>query len=456
MKPPFVSSGGATPAPTSLPSSIPGAGSLPAGLPSLPDLPSIPDIPGMPDLPDIPGIPEIPDLPDITDLLPGSCDALWAAVDQGMGAVNDVANKASQAVKDATDKASEAVNAAKEKAQKAYDDAKEAVDRNVEMAKKYAEVYLNDAKQAWAGVSAVIAQQAACAGKALDKIAPGASDAVSNKLGQYADEAGRFVDDGVAKANQAVNDVTNAAAEKARQAEQAVTGYAKDGMAAADSARKQVFDTVYSAAKFAQDNGLDKLSECGSSGSRPEVPQGITDALEQIDKGTEEGIRAGSDMIAQYEQGSIVEKAIYDAEQYRDQGMAELASMADKLKSGLTDAIPLASECGGPPLPFDDSLLDPDAREKYYHKLMNEFESMASDAKDKMMNEIANQVSNVKEQAANAISRRQGPGRATRSTDAKQQAANAIANAKDQAANAHEQCQGPGEQRHRRRAEPGQ
>lgn len=377
MKPPFDSSGGSTPSPASDLANPAALGApLPDGLTQ--------GLPG--------GLPEVPDIPDLPTCLPGSCEALWNAVDKGMAPVSDAVSGVAKAANDAKDGATKVLDEAKSKASKAVDDAQEAVRQNVDMAKKYAELYQNDARQAWAGLTSIVTQQAGCALKdaagLADTLAPGAKDAALGKVGQFVDDAGNVVDGGVKAAQDAAKGVTD----KAKAAEDAASGFARDGADALAGAQKQVFDQIYPVTKFYADNGLDKLKECGSIPGRPEVPDALTDALEQIDKGTAEGIRAGSDMIAQYEQNSLVEKAVYEAERYRDQGLNDLAEQAEKLKSGMADAIPLSDTCGGPPLPFDGSFLDPAARERYYHKLMNEFETMGNDAKDKMIDRIAKQA----------------------------------------------------------------
>ena len=367
MKPPFGGSGGSTP--TSV-SDLAKPGGVGTSLPGTPALPGMPELPAMPGMPEVPNLPELPSLPDC---LPGSCEALWGAVDKGMSEVKGAADKVSEAAGAAKDKAVAAVDETKAKATKAMDDARQAVAENVEMAKKYAELYQNDAKQAWAGLQSVMAQQNGC----LLKEAAGLAD-------KAAGAAGGLMDSAVAKAGQA--------ADKAGQAADDAQNFAKDKANALAETAKQTFDSLYPPTKFFEDNGLDKLKECGSIPGRPEVPAALTDAFEQIDKGTDEAIRQGSDMIAQVQQNEIIEKAIYEAERYRDEGMQELAATADKLKSDLANAIPMASSCGGLPIPFDGSPLDPGAMEQYYHKLMNEFEKMGKDAKDKMIDEIANQV----------------------------------------------------------------
>lgn len=408
MKPPFDSSGGSTPSPVSELTKPQGLGkSLPGGLPGVPDLPGVP---GMPDLPEIPELPELP-------CLPGSCDALWNAVDKGLSPFKDAADKAMSAVSDAAkaasdvkDKALKAAEEAKDKAQKAVEeakdkavkvaeeakakaqktldeakakaakaleDAKAAVQQKMGEAAAYAQQFLGDPALAWSGLQAVAARQAACAMEEATKQVEKAAQAVNDAADTAKNAAGKVADDAAAFAQARADDARKAA----------------DGIV--DSAKKAgdaAYRTIAPVTQFYKDNGLEKLGECGSIPGRPEVPAALTDALEQVDKGTEEAIRAGGDMISQFEQNQIMEQAIYDAERYA----SEYGSMADKAVTGLTDAIPtefpLSSTCGGAPSPFDGSMLDPDARSRYLNQMMDEFQKKGKDEAEKMMNDIIKQA----------------------------------------------------------------
>ena len=404
MKPPFDSSGGDTPAPAS-------ELTKPSGLSK--SLPGTPALPGMPDLPAIPDLPDLPELP----CLPGSCDALWNAVDKGLSPFKDAADKAMSTVGDAAkaasdakdkalkaaeeqkdkaakvaeeakDKAVKAAEEAKEKAQKTVDEAKAKATKALEDAKAavrekmgeaaaYAQQFLGDPALAWSGLQAVAARQAACAMEKATEQVEKAKQAVHDAADTARQAAGKVADDAAAFAKARADDARKAA-----------DGVVDSGKKAGDTA----LETIAPVTQFYKDNGLDKLGECGSVPGRPEVPAALFDALEQVSKGTAEAIRAGTDMISQFEQNQVMEQAIYDAERYA----SEYGSMADKAASGLTDAIPtefpMSSTCGGAPSPFDGSMLDPDARSRYLNQMMDEFERKGKDEAEKMMTDIIKQV----------------------------------------------------------------
>jgi len=108
------------------------------------------------------------------------------------------------------------------------------------------------------------------------------------------------------------------------------------------------------------------------------VSSQLVRAFEEVDSGTPQGIRRGSNMIADYEQRSVIQNRIYANERYREAFEANEWWSKRRLGRwmGARPAeLPLSPTCGaGPNVPFRGSITDPDARVNYYHELMNRYE----------------------------------------------------------------------------------
>lgn len=168
-------------------------------------------------------------------------------------------------------------------------------------------------------------------------------------------------------------------------------GYAKDAFDGLAEANKEIFKDIYPVMRFAESNGAKKLRQCSGSGGR-RVPEELLKAAEQIEKGTPEGRAKAADMIADYEQRTVVPEKVYSVERFKN------AFAANEYWSGWffgswfgakKPALALSSECGkGTPIPLNGSILNADDRVNYYQKLMAEFKKQDALWKKSIMGQI--------------------------------------------------------------------
>lgn len=136
-----------------------------------------------------------------------------------------------------------------------------------------------------------------------------------------------------------------------------------DAMDALQDANRTIFSSIYPAARFAQKCGADALKRCVASG-QVKVPQELLDALTELENGN---LRRASDMIAEYEQMTVVQAAY---ERHADT-FSDLMR-AEALMPGDQTSIPIAKYCTRENLvPIDGlDIRDPADRVKYYNRLI--------------------------------------------------------------------------------------
>lgn len=162
-------------------------------------------------------------------------------------------------------------------------------------------------------------------------------------------------------------------------------------------ANKLIFSNIYPVIRFAELNGGKRLKECKESGGR-HIPPQLIDAVEQIEKGTPEGRKAGADLIAEVEQRTVVQDQVYSNKRFKDAFEANerwssgVLGLIGRRQGAKQPGLPLSSECGkDPPLMLEGSILNADDRVKFYNKLMNEFMSKDATWKTETMQKIRSQ-----------------------------------------------------------------
>ena len=138
-------------------------------------------------------------------------------------------------------------------------------------------------------------------------------------------------------------------------------------------ANKEIFADIYSVIRFAEQHRSARLRECSNAGQQA-VPEQLLEAVEKIEEGTPEGRKAGADLIADYEQRTVVQDKVYANEKYKE-AFADNEYWSDwwigRQFGAQKPALPLSSECGkDKPIPLDGSILNADDRVKYYQKLI--------------------------------------------------------------------------------------
>lgn len=160
-------------------------------------------------------------------------------------------------------------------------------------------------------------------------------------------------------------------------------------------ANKDIFQTIYPGMAFACQNGLDALKQCNTHvDGQTIVPPKIMDALDDYAKGTPEGIRAGSDKIAQYEQQDIVQDQVYADPAVREAFKSNEKWVNYRIGRALgatKPELPLSSDCSGTPVPFSGSILNPADRVAYYQKLMDQFQGKGAAWQAQTMKNIIQQ-----------------------------------------------------------------
>jgi Protein of unknown function (DUF2515) len=162
-------------------------------------------------------------------------------------------------------------------------------------------------------------------------------------------------------------------------------------------ANKLIFSNIYPVIRFAELNGGKRLKECKESGGR-HVPEQLIEAVDQIEKGTPEGRKAGADLIAEVEQRTVVQDQVYSNKRFKDAFKANerwstgVLGVIGRSQGAKPPGLPLSSECGkDPPIMLEGSILNADDRVKFYKKLMNEFASKDVKWKTETMENIKKQ-----------------------------------------------------------------
>lgn len=232
---------------------------------------------------------------------------------------------------------------------KAIAEVKDPVERNRKISATYSKLYQQNNRLAWVGLAAIVSRQAGCS----MKIAHEASKSWIPMKSQPA--AAAF--DALGKTNQAI------------------------------------FDDIYPVSRFYQRSGLQKLEECAvdENGIRHASPK-LVDAMKDIDKGTDETIRSGSDKIANYEQRDIIQDQIYSQQAFKE--AFEKNEWWTKRRLGRwmgarRTELPLSSECTDhDPVRLEGSITDPDARVAYYNQLMDRFQGQRPGWRQQTMKRI--------------------------------------------------------------------
>jgi Protein of unknown function (DUF2515) len=219
------------------------------------------------------------------------------------------------------------------------------MDRNRQISAAYASMHQRKADYEWIGLAAIVSCQAGCA---MQEAKEESEDWIGGEDAQAAYE-------GLAEAN------------------------------------KQIFVDIYPVMRFAELHGGMRLRECSQAGGQS-VPEQLLKAVERIEEGTPEGRQWGANLIADYEQRTVVQEKVYSNERYKE-AFKDNEYWSDwwigRQFGAKKPALPLSSECGkDEPIPLDGSILNADDRVKYYEKLMNEFRRKDQSWKRETMDKI--------------------------------------------------------------------
>lgn len=226
------------------------------------------------------------------------------------------------------------------------------MERNRKITAQYAQLYKAKPELSWVGLAGIVSRQAGCA---MVK-AKTASDSINPWKSGPADSAYRALGD----------------------------------------ANKEIYSSIYPATKFYQANGLNRLKQCNrtADGQRRVSPK-LMSAFEQIDNGSPKSIRAGSDVIAGYEQRDIIQDRVYSVEEYKD--AFEKNEWWSKRPLGRwmgaeAPEIPISTDCtDANKVPFSGSIGSPDSRVAYYNELMNRYEKLPQGVRDGMADRLIRQ-----------------------------------------------------------------
>lgn len=224
--------------------------------------------------------------------------------------------------------------------------------RNRQISAQYAQLYETNHNLQWVGLGSIVSRQAGCA---MEK----AKDKSESWLPPIAKPAG-------------------------------------SAFHALADANRDIYSDIYPAAKFYNDNGLERLKACNTGpNGRPMVSPKLVSALEQIDHGTPQSVRAGSDQIANFEQRDVIQDQVYSNPEYKK--AFEGNETAYKYYYGRpfgaqAPELPLSSQCGqGTPVPFKGSINNPDDRVGYYKALMDQYSRQTQASRDAMAQDIIRQ-----------------------------------------------------------------
>lgn len=208
------------------------------------------------------------------------------------------------------------------------------IERNRHISAAYAKLYQKNPRLKWAGLASIVSRQAGCAMK----------------------DAG------------------------GRRSQLVGGGDAKVAYEALAKANKTIFEDIYPAMSFYDRYGLRGMEKCGDTPGH-QVPDELKEAIKKIDEGK---VRAGADMIANYEQKNVVQKKVYadpkvkkTFERNQDAANSWYSYPASWFGARKPE-IALSAECGqGTPVPFVGDINDPADRVKYYNSLMKEFDKLS-------------------------------------------------------------------------------
>jgi len=222
-------------------------------------------------------------------------------------------------------------------------------ERNRKISAAYAKLYEDDTRLEWVGVAAIVSRQAGCA--------------------------------------------MNLAKEASGSVLPMKSGPASTALEALGKTNQAIFQDIYPVAVFYQKYGAKKLEQCAvdENGVHQASPK-LVDAIKDIDSGTPEGLRTGSDKIANYEQRDIIQDHIYSKQEYKDafeKNERWAKRPLGRWFGARPTQLPLSSECTDKdPVPFNGSITDPDARVAYYSKLMDTFQGQTPQWRTKTMESI--------------------------------------------------------------------